>query len=58
VGTAWITGYPEPISAPNLIMTGGMEATGHEEEATLTKETHHDKVCLARPISSMLKPQF
>src|ERR1700692_5010661 len=26
-------------------MTRGMEATGHEEENTLTKEAHHGKIC-------------
>jgi hypothetical protein len=26
-------------------MTRGMEATGHEEENTPTKEAHHDKIC-------------
>ena len=40
-----MTGYPDFTFAALLrSLIGGMEATGHEEEAALPNETHYDKI--------------
>jgi hypothetical protein len=40
-----ITGYSELTFAPRLrLLTGDMEAAGHEEEVTLKTRTQHDKI--------------
>ena len=44
-----MTGHSELTFAPRFrLLTGGMEASGHEQEVTSKNQTHHDQIRSAR----------